>query len=442
MAIFSRRDVQGMINRLSGSLSTKQLENLVGKLNRGDPNEILANEWEVCILSAFRAIGRIQYEPNFGGTRTPDLFFQMGESGNLEFLADITTVSDTNAHKENAYREFCEEIRRFLNDMGHNGAGINIDVAHQMIGKYRDSKVKLLLPSKGQIHQFVETELGPFLSQIAKEPDKDAVFSYGRDKIRFSIQYNSKEKRFSGGHCIVYTVPYSGRRNPLTNALENKWDQLAKSGYNGPRGIIVCDGGCDALQERNAVAGMHGCSEIVEPFLKTHKNLLFVLVLRIEQRPRSPLSRPTIEIAAKLYWNFASDKTLFEQTKCAIDRMLSYLPVPESTPTNAIYWLAANKTNGRPIGAITMQGNTIKISARALTELLAGKTGLKEFLEDHHFKPTERGGFVDPFFERQLAMGNTLKNSFVEPDEHKDDDWIVLEYNGPDPAISPFRIPK
>ena len=429
-----------MINRLSGSLSAEQLDNVVGKLNRGDPNEILANEWEVCILSAFRAIGRIQYEPNFGGTRTPDLFFKMGESGNFEFLAEITTVSDAYAHKENADREFCDNIRSYLNKRGHNGAGINIDVAHQMIGKYRDSRVKLLLPPKGQIHEFVKTELGPFLSQIAKEPDKDAAFSYGQDKIRFSIQYNSNEKRFSGGHSIVYTVPYSGRRNPLTNALENKWDQLAKSGYSGPRGIIVCDGGCETLRERNAVSGMHGCSEIVEPFLKAHNSLLFILVMRVEEHYSASHLNRSIQIHPKLYWNSATGKNLYQQTKDVIDRMLHYLPKLESTPTNALSWLAAKKTYGRPIGEITVQGNTIKISARALTELLAGKTGLKEFLEDHHFKPTERGGFVDPFFERQLAMGNTLKNSYVEPNEHKDDDRIVLEYDGPDPAISPFRM--
>jgi len=431
-----------MINWLSGSLSAKQLENLVGKLNRGDPNEILANEWEVCILSTFHAIGRVQYEPHFGGIRTPDLFFQMGESGNLEFLADITTISDTNSHKENAYREFCEEIRRFLNSKGHIGGGINIDVAHQMIGKYRDSKVKLLLPAKGQIHQFVKTELGPFLSQIAKEPDKDGVFSYGKNGIRFSIRYNSKEKRFSGGHHIVYTVPYSERHNPLMNALRNKWDQLAKSGYDGPRGIIVCDGGCDALQERNAVAGMHGCSEIVEPFLKKHKNLLFVLVLRIEQRTRSSFSSPTIGIAAKIYWNFASDSRLREEIKCAIDRMLNNLPTIESEPGNAIRWLERNRNVGRPLGGYSMTSNTIKISARELTELLAGKIEPEQFRKQHGFEPIQAGQVANPFFERQLAMGNTLKNSFIEPNEHKDDNWIVLEYNGPDPAISPFRIPK
>ena len=89
-----------------------------------------------------------------------------------------------------------------------------------------------------------------------------------------------------------------------------------------------------------------------------------------------------------------------------------------------------------------MQGHTIKISARALTELLAGKIELKQFLEDHNLKPNESGQQAWPFFEWQLQSGRTLKNSFVEPEPHKDDDWIIFEYNGPDPAISPYRVPK
>ena len=442
MAIFSRRDVQGMINSLADSLSAKQVEDLVGKLNNGDSNEILATEWETVILAAFRQIGRVQYERDFGGGRRPDLFFQMGESGNFEFIADITTVSDADAHDSNAYEEFCEAIRRFLHKRGHIGAGINVDVVHQETGEYRDSKIKLLLPPKGEINQFVKSELGWFLSQITKEPDKDAVLKYDRKEIRFSILYNSKEKRFSGGHHIDYTVPYSERRNPLMNSLRRKREQLSKSGFTGLRGIIVCDGNCEALKERNAVAGMHGCSEIIEPFLKSYKSVLFVLVLRIEEKHTAFSFKYSIQICPKLYWNFATDKSLFGQTKRVLDRMLNKLPIPESTPRNAIRWLARNRNIGRPLGGYSMKGNTIKISARALTELLAGKIEPEQFLKEHGFRPIQEGHKAIPFFEIQLEQGNLLKNAFVEPDEHKDDDWIVLEYAGPDPAISPFRIPK
>jgi hypothetical protein len=79
-----------------------------------------------------------------------------------------------------------------------------------------------------------------------------------------------------------------------------------------------------------------------------------------------------------------------------------------------------------------MGKGTIKISARALTELLAGRVTMQAFLAKQGLDPSQ-------FFVRQLENGNTLKNASLETAEHKDDDWVVLEYDGPDSAISPYR---
>jgi hypothetical protein len=238
--------------------------------------------------------------------------------------------------------------------------------------------------------------------QPAARPNEDAALNYGQHEVRFSIKYNSKEKRFSTGHHIDYTVPYSQHRNTLAHSLKRKSEQLSRSGFTGPRGIIVCDGGCQALKELNAVSGMHGCSEIIERFLKSHKTTLFVLVLRIEERPAGLYFRQTIQISPKLYWNFASGKASFQQTKHVIDCILQKLPEPESTPANAIRWLDWNRDTGRPIGGFSMKGNTIKISARALTELLAGKIQAEQFLKEHGFKPMQPRHKAFPFFEAQL----------------------------------------
>jgi hypothetical protein len=44
-------------------------------------------------------------------------------------------------------------------------------------------------------------------------------------------------------------------------------------------------------------------------------------------------------------------------------------------------------------------------------------------------------------FERQLQLGHTLNRAFVEKEESKDDGWIVLENEGPDPAFSAYHVP-
>ena len=81
MAIFSRRDLQTAIDNLGDCLTRKQLGELVGRIN-GEPADSLVAEWEIVVLSAFKQCGRIQYEKDFGGKRRPDLFFQLGQSGN------------------------------------------------------------------------------------------------------------------------------------------------------------------------------------------------------------------------------------------------------------------------------------------------------------------------------------------------------------------------
>lgn len=442
MAIFTRRDIQGAINHIADRLTQTQVEKLVKRLN-GTTMDSLAAEWEVAVLSAFAKCGCVTYEKSFGGKCCPDMFFQHGGPGALEFVADIRAVSDVDAHRRNPYDGFCEAIRRFLQKRGHNSAGLHIEVGHTREGEYGRRKLRLTLPPRQELDHFVETELRQFLSGIALNQDRNDLLHYDKQGVRFSIRYNGSEKRFSGGGYASYTTP-SSTRNPLTNALIEKGAQLAKSGYQGARGIIICDNGCDALKERSRFDGVYGCQEIVEGYIEQHSYILWVLLLRIDEK-HTVLSRETIiSIKPTLFWNPAKDKVLFPDTMAAIEHIVKQLARPEATPANAIHWLNSKDSKvGRPLGGYSVRAKTIRISARALTELLAGRVELQRFLEDNGFKPhpLNPAGSSFNFFEHQIARGNTLRNASVEKDDHKDDDWLLFEYAGPDPAISPFRAP-
>ena len=84
----------------------------------------------------------------------------------------------------------------------------------------------------------------------------------------------------------------------------------------------------------------------------------------------------------------------------------------------------------------------IRISARTLVDLLAGRLDQARFLEDHGFVPSKRRPQAVPFFQQQVAKGKTLQAVNLEHCEHEDDDWVVFKFGGPDPAVSPFRPPK
>lgn len=293
----------------------------------------------------------------------------------------------------------------------------------------------LALPSKKDIPRFVETYLCDFLSGIAKNPNKSCVLNYDNNGYKFDIRYNANEKIGGGGSHVSYTVPYS-TRNPLFNALIEKGKQLKKSQYKGSKGIIICDGGCDALNERLSLGGAIGCREIVECFLKMNTHILWILVLRLQQNHAAFHIKNRITIKSTLFWNPCRETDLLTATDSIFKKAMSILPEPKSNAVSALSWL--NSQSGK-VGR-SFRGNyhmshkskTIKISARMLTDFLAGEYIYNDFRKEN---PK-----IDDFFKKQKAKGNTLKNAFVEKCEHEDDDWIVLEYDGPDAAISPFHI--
>lgn len=437
MGIFSRRDIQEALDALNPHLTSDQLDELVGRLNGAalSPGprkfaDVLAAEWEVAILSALGKCGHVAYAKDFGGPKRLDVFFQL-DGSELEFAADVRAVSDVDAHKENPIADFHRAVARYLSKRGHSAAGLRVNVDAIEDGDYRDRKILLALPRKRELDVFVKTELGDFLSGISRNSTTDASFSFHRGGIGFSIRYSSAEKQYSTASHLSYTAPCSVQRNPVANALRRKGDQLAKSGYAGARGIILCDAGCDSLRENDGCSAL-GCRQIVEAFLSTRSSILWVLVIRVDES-FDPLGLRKIGLKSTLYWNKDGDKSLHATTLNVHRELLSLMPQPEVTPANARQSHSASTVSrGRPLGGCRMGSHAIRISARALTEFLAGRMTKEAFLERQGLDPTG-------FFERQLKNGNALKNAFVEREPHKDDDWIVLDYDGPDASASPFR---
>ena len=82
-----------------------------------------------------------------------------------------------------------------------------------------------------------------------------------------------------------------------------------------------------------------------------------------------------------------------------------------------------------------MKGNEIRISARELPDLLAGKLDQKLFAENHDI-----GG--KNIFSIFRSQGKMIDRANVEHYPEEDDDWVILEFSADDPAMSNFRVPK
>ena len=89
-------------------------------------------------------------------------------------------------------------------------------------------------------------------------------------------------------------------------------------------------------------------------------------------------------------------------------------------------------------GGYETSGDQIRVSARAVLELLAGAMTYERFADVHGW--TE--GRFDMFRSR-LASGQLFRSARIERlGPGQDDDWLELEFGPPDPAISTFRLPR
>ena len=81
----------------------------------------------------------------------------------------------------------------------------------------------------------------------------------------------------------------------------------------------------------------------------------------------------------------------------------------------------------------------MRISSRALHELLAGEMTSEEFQKLHRFKTDgDKRNRGNPFLGA-LLQGRMIADISVERDKDDDDDWLIFEFGDRDPAISDFQ---
>lgn len=434
MAIFSRRTLQRLINENSRILKREQSLKLIEALNRADDHS-LGFEWEVVLLNVFSKFGKVEYEPNLGGTSTPDLKFDSPQ-GSLSFITDIATVSDRSNKNQNPCDDFHDELMRLVKKYGLRQDSFSIEIGRKNEGYLRNRKIKLKLPPKGKFDEFFNADFKAYLKETANNPKSPNQFSIKTDSTEVIIMYNPAQQ-FASMNYAAYATPYSLTRNPLHTALKNKTEQLKKSNYAGPKAIFICDGGCASLRNDGYAGSSYSTNKIIHNFLRQHTSISFILLFTM-QREQNVRAMGRISGRIQLFKNeSAKEKIDFELTEIA-QNLHKVFPLPIDDTINAIIQL--DRTKKRKFcpfyGGVHMTENTIKISARALLELLAGKIEQKKFFEDYRFFEYYPG---KNYFADKLKQGRLMSNIRLEKTE-EDDDWITIEFGKPDPAVTKFIL--
>jgi hypothetical protein len=433
MTIFSRRVIQRLVDENAAFLTQEQLDKHVAKLNRDDFRS-LDTEWEVAVLNAFSKLGLVVHEPKLPGTSLIDLLFSTADRST--FLADIKAVTDEGIEDENPVKAFDIELRQRLKNAGLIDKGWILDIGEipRAFGEQR----KPAIPPRGEFHKEIfNPKFKQFLKSIKDQPDKSHTYKIRTAKTAIVLTYDPKRTGFMG-HLPVYTQALTKEDNSVYRGLRNKARQLKKAKYECSKGIILCDGGSDMFfaQPHGSFEFGHNVVDAVRDFLRQNQSIQFVLIIssiwkKSGQHGPLPGEHPwKIQVMIVPNKDFGQ---LSSQIKKSLEDLEDCFPEPINTASGAMETIRnrIKQRVFRPLaGGIEVSNDRISISASGVLGVLAGRITERELFRDHGSNPFEQ------------MLNKRLVSIQVEEDQAEDDDTLVFEFGGFDPATSRYRSPK
>ena len=440
MALFTRRAIQKSLDENADIVCTDDLRDWAQRLNTVT-DDYVATEWEVILVRALARFGKVLHEPPLG-RRLVDVVFESFD-GKLEFAADITAISDQPIHDKNPIDRFRDELSKRIRKARIVSGKFVFGVQEEQPVACRGTgrKRRLLLPLVKQFPALVfNAAYDKYIETIRKNPQQPRnyhVCQYS-PPVDVTIQYlpgpGTGVGSFSYG---CYTSTTVKDDNPLFNALKAKAGQLRQSGYQGIRGVIVCDRGSRIFTEMSNWS-TYSMKEVVNEFFRQNKSVAFVVTIAIKSNSSMFGGRVHDDFEPKLFVRDQRDEWV-SNLEHLIIQVVSSLPVVCQTPENAVNSLKWNQSTKRTkpyLGGWMVRGNEIRISARELLDLLAGRLDQKRFAQNHDI-----GGGKN-IFSLYQSQGKMIKRAEVERRPEEDDDWVILEFSADDPAVSDFRAPR
>jgi hypothetical protein len=419
--IFSRRRVQEALCGLP-FISARELRGLASRLNRLGPDALSAM-WEVMLLHHMSAFGTVQHHRKTQNGSQPDIFFR---SKLLTFTADISCVSDDGIQKDNPFRRLQDEIEQQKQALGLGVGGVYLDVGHHE----GERKVKLKLPAVERIHDFVKSEVIPAIAVAQAGGEWPIVRRWETSEIEF--QLTLKDGPYSGGSSRAYDVPKTLKSNPIYSRLREKTAQVATG--EGLRGLILCDSGYAPFTKSRLDAQRIDARKIARAFLNDCADVDFVALFWVfedrywaretDRELRCDVIQKSVDPALQAVFEVCTDR----------------LPRPLRTGQNAMHHLRRRGMDLGFGGGWTLSWPTVRLSAKTLLNLLAGRISIAEFndrLDWRGADEQDRRKMLN-LFERALQEGFIPGAIRVVSEPDQDDDWIEVDFR-PDPAVGKFR---
>ena len=186
-----------MLQETSQLLSKTEMQKLVSRLNGDDHRQALATEWELVVFFAFSNLGTVQYEPELGGKKQPDIAFTLFGDNEISFVADVTTVSDRGLEEANPLERLSKELIRLVEKLQLEAHRFGIEVGSGPMTYKGGPKIKWCIPPVGDFQDRIfNAEFKFFLNAIREEPNIPRSLPINGPSVSLQIRYKPDQRYF------------------------------------------------------------------------------------------------------------------------------------------------------------------------------------------------------------------------------------------------------
>ena len=410
------------------------------KLNKNN-FQSLDTEWEVAVLNAFRKLGVVQHEPNLGGPRTPDVFFTSFSDESLTFVADVRCVSDDRFEKHTPVKAFEIELQERIRKAGIPG-GFHVSLGGRMV----DGRPSIGLPKRVEFHgRIFNHAFKRFLKEVAADLETQRSFEIADEEVQVKLVYDPAKRGYFSSNFPQYNLVRTKDNNPVFNALKEKPKQLKNTGYEGIKGIILCNGGTDMFSNTpySSWQKFYTAEEAAWDFLRQNSSIDFVILLSAEwTKKRNSLDDgPWRDIHATLLLSDFNERVIPGPILETLINLKSQFPEPTNTSSGARETIRKgfDPTEFQPLTGGMVSGKHISISANGVLALLAGYITPEQFWKKLGYKPPIPGEEPNNMFARRIQNHERIARITVM-DRSSDDSDLIFEFEH-EPGTSPFRVP-
>ncbi len=440
MPIFGRRQLQRMFDELGPWLDRGKAKDLLNRLENEKPNQALPAEYELSISWAVSKVAILEID-RLSGTRTPDIYSpDLLPSGPI--IADVAALDDVSLSGADSMRRACNimnaQADRFLaNSSSHLHYTFDETMGYE---RARNGKSAFFRRRLVRREFELDEELRGKLKTWLSNGPPGQPLALRNAAIAVNVEWRGYVHPLSNYFCKMPPLTYNLKENPLYASLRLKSKQPREADEGVRRIVFLGDAGCGLLRDLSVHRSSHdhfSGGQVILKFLDDYPAIDFVMVISANRERRSSGS------GSERYWQgnvFTRPGALSEEDAVRLNQLVETMPPPQLSGYTAYSWheqgMCRPDARGHYVPTQMGLGGTrvmLKISARAVQELIAGKLSYEKFQQW-----TMNG---ENQVRRALDAGMTITAASFEPKgDNENDDYLVLEFRD-DASARTVRTP-